>query len=443
MMATALARLGASAERAGCARSLAAELGRCSRRCQGRSRRPAPRAGGSLSCRTRTATSSTRRSRGSASSSSSRSSPPRSARTSRRAVTGTSSSRAAAPIARACPRRREPVPRHRAGGRARAAHHLGQPARRGGRAAAGRRAATVSPGSPKASIRSCREHPAGDERGRCRQSPSCSERRRGAARPPLAARRGRVPRLVADDCLQDEHLALEEDGCSWPPRRAGHGDRGTPEAPSTHRTGPGLGTQLVELAEARMTEEGGADPLLGVRGGRESRGAVRAARLSRSAALLGNGDRARRGAVGPAVPAELFREDEALNSTCDRGGVRRPLGPIRSPSRSGGRGSVPARTTTPRSGSSSVTATRSRPSPATRFAPAVATSARWSPARVARPRLRARTAPPHLPRVPPAGHDTRHSRGRRREPHRRRSRLYESVGMHVEQEQIVWEKALP
>ena len=90
-------------------------------RCRPRSRRRAPAAGSSRSSRTPTATSSARRRRGSASRSTRRSSPPRSAPTSRGTATGRSSSRDARRPRPHVHVAREPLPRHRAGERARPA----------------------------------------------------------------------------------------------------------------------------------------------------------------------------------------------------------------------------------------------------------------------------------------------------------------------------------
>ena len=195
---------------------------------------------------------------------------------------------------------------------------------------------------------------------------------------------------------------------------------------------------------------GGAGPQRDPRTGRRRADAFDEPRLPRSAALLGNDDRARRrppdgsrASGGSPDRAVLLRARAARSTPRSRRRSRTTGSISRSPSRTGGNGSSRCRTTILRSGSSYaheetvVAATRNDPE---------RSGGGWIGALGVRRAWRGQGLAKAL-----LLHSFRefHRRGKRRvglgvdsENPTGATKLYESVGMVVDTEQVVWEKVL-
>ena len=226
---------------------------------------------------------------------------------------------------------REPVPRHRPRFRARPADDLDQPARRGGRAAARRRAAEPGRARRQPRLAGAREHPARDERGRggvrravrLGRGGRCSAVLPGSTSRPSTAGGGRSPR--------DEHLAVR--GGRDARRRCVCGDfrvaRESRRGGSSLRAGA-RARHAAARARGGAAREQGAERVHSVHARRRTsrRRAARAARLSRGAPLLGDGRSTSR-RIPPesdACDRDVPRGGRARFPRRARGGVRGPLG---------------------------------------------------------------------------------------------------------------------
>ena len=347
-------------------------------------------------------------------------------------------------------RRREPLPRHRAGDRARAADRVDQPARRGARAATGRRAALADRARRRTGLARAHERARRFRRRTSRSLPSCSPTTSG-----ITAGRFRSASTRSASGPRPPISRTARGSTRTPTGRSRVGWTGTQGdvgfaigVVHPRAKGRGIGAELVDRSEAALrTREiarihqftiGGdsaAAALLTARGYRDVR------HFYEMAIQLDDAP-----AVPRRFPIEVApRGGRARIPRCARRVVPGPLGASRrSRSRSGGSAHNAQSEPRPEPLVPDPRRRRDRCGRAQRGEPQrrrLRRRDRRAPA-VARQGLREGAPAAHVPRVLRRAACRASRSASTRESPTGATHLYERVGMHVEAENVVFEKSL-